>query len=69
MVVHCSHHNPTNHHFGQVPTQDNVEQYFWWPKLRDDKPITKKEMTTAATITAEAKKIADIRVEEHPNDS
>ena len=35
IMAYC-HHNPTNHHYGQIPTQDNAEQYFWWPKMRDD---------------------------------
>ena len=35
-VLSYGRHSPSNHHFGRDPTQDNIEHYFWWPKMRND---------------------------------
>ena len=30
------HHSPSNYHYGQIPTLDNVEYYFWLPNIQKD---------------------------------
>ena len=35
-VKSYGHHSTSNHHYGQIPTLDNVEYYFWWPNIRND---------------------------------